>query len=438
MHTEDDDKFRYYKRVSFFPATCNDCGVKIGFFEIKHKVLINHRLTYLCTKCKDLRINGKKYKSEEQIIAEKAKRQIEEKENQEAFELIIKDELVTNYVKLYDKFCLSFSIFNEEEFTEIDSKTTVFIDFNRMIQEYKKLIDCLKSEYINGFSALDEINFTSIRGIDDYNEYVRRPRGYDFIKYDFLNFYDSGDIDSLFKITKLILMKYGNIRTEAFYSAIVKLATDKFKKEIKKKIKEYENKEDFYTNFLDYNTPEVFSDTNRHWYKKFLELNVEVLYEEGLIENNDLKLFLKELKDRKTEMELESFERHLVNEDKVRIGINDIDLMTGIEFEHFIGRLLENMGYSAEVTKASGDQGADLIIKKNNLKTVVQAKCYSGSVSNKAIQEVVASIKYYKADGGMVVTNSTFTKGAKELADSNDVRLIDRNRLVELLDRYEV
>ena len=41
--------------------------------------------------------------------------------------------------------------------------------------------------------------------------------------------------------------------------------------------------------------------------------------------------------------------------------LNDIDLMTGIEFENFLCDLFEKMGYHSLSTKASGDQGIDVI-----------------------------------------------------------------------------
>jgi HJR/Mrr/RecB family endonuclease len=66
-------------------------------------------------------------------------------------------------------------------------------------------------------------------------------------------------------------------------------------------------------------------------------------------------------------------------------------------------------------------------------KTVVQAKKYSGSVTNKAIQEIVASKKHYGAEKAMVVTTGMFTKSAIELAKSNKVELWDKNRLNEII-----
>ena len=94
------------------------------------------------------------------------------------------------------------------------------------------------------------------------------------------------------------------------------------------------------------------------------------------------------------------------------------------------------MGYQVKHTKLSGDQGADLVVEKFGEKTAVQAKNYNNPVSNRAIQETVAAISHYACDNGMVVTNSFFTKGAIELAESNNVRLINRDELSRFIEEY--
>jgi len=58
-----------------------------------------------------------------------------------------------------------------------------------------------------------------------------------------------------------------------------------------------------------------------------------------------------------------------------------------------------------------------------------RTKCYSGSVSNSAIQQVVAGLKFYDCAVGMVITNSYFTKRAMELAKANNINLWDRDKL---------
>ena len=75
--------------------------------------------------------------------------------------------------------------------------------------------------------------------------------------------------------------------------------------------------------------------------------------------------------------------------------------------------------------------GADVIAYKDGIKFVIQVKFYNNPVGNKAVQEVVASIGMYKANKGMVVTNSTFTSSAIELAEANDIQLIDGEKIEE-------
>lgn len=120
------------------------------------------------------------------------------------------------------------------------------------------------------------------------------------------------------------------------------------------------------------------------------------------------------------------------------LSINKIDSLSGFEFENFLHHLFQKMGFKVNSTKLSGDQGADLIIVNHNDKIVVQAKRYSNNVGNKAVQEVVASIAHYGANKGMVVTNSQFTKSAIELAKSNEIQLIDRNKLKVLIEKYPI
>ncbi|MBQ8451921.1 MAG: restriction endonuclease [Clostridia bacterium] len=118
-----------------------------------------------------------------------------------------------------------------------------------------------------------------------------------------------------------------------------------------------------------------------------------------------------------------------------KITIDDIDRMNGIEFENFIADLFEKMGYSTKVTKASNDQGVDIIATRGERIVAIQAKCYSQPVGNHAIMEVCGGAKYYNATECMVITNQVFTKSAIELADANSVELWDRRVLIEKLMR---
>ena len=115
----------------------------------------------------------------------------------------------------------------------------------------------------------------------------------------------------------------------------------------------------------------------------------------------------------------------------INSNMQNVDLMKGIEFEEFLLVHLNNNGYKCKLTKATNDYGADLLIEKNNIKTVVQAKRYFKKVGIKAIQEVSGAKGYFKADKTLVITNNYYTKNAIALAKANNVELWNRPRLMQ-------
>lgn len=141
-------------------------------------------------------------------------------------------------------------------------------------------------------------------------------------------------------------------------------------------------------------------------------------------------VILAEKKNKRSKFKL----RYLNNStEEKQITMTDVDLMSGVEFEIFIADLFKKMGYKATITKASGDQGVDIIAERDGVKIAIQAKRYAGAVSNSAVQEAVAGKKYYSCDKTLVVTNSIFTSSAIDLAKANDVLLWDRAVLNEKL-----
>ncbi|MCR4956887.1 MAG: restriction endonuclease [Lachnospiraceae bacterium] len=100
--------------------------------------------------------------------------------------------------------------------------------------------------------------------------------------------------------------------------------------------------------------------------------------------------------------------------------------MDGFEFEQHCANVLAHKGYKkVEVTKGSGDQGIDIIAYKGGEKYGIQCKYYLNPVGNKAVQEAYTGISVHQCDVAMVMTNNTFTKGAREAAESTGVILWD-------------
>ena len=110
------------------------------------------------------------------------------------------------------------------------------------------------------------------------------------------------------------------------------------------------------------------------------------------------------------------------------------NITTGTQFELYLVNLFNDLGYKSKHNGKAGDQGADLILKKGDYVYAVQAKYYTGKLDNTSVQEIIGALKFYNANQGVVVTNSEFTQGAKELAKANNVILIDGKGLKKLTD----
>ncbi len=107
-------------------------------------------------------------------------------------------------------------------------------------------------------------------------------------------------------------------------------------------------------------------------------------------------------------------------------SLKKIDKMTGEEFENYLGLLYSRKGYKVKYTPGSIDFGADLLLKKRGVKTVVQAKRYKNAVGEASVQQALSGKGYYDADQCVVITNSYFTPAAEALAERTGVTLIDR------------
>lgn len=113
-----------------------------------------------------------------------------------------------------------------------------------------------------------------------------------------------------------------------------------------------------------------------------------------------------------------------------------VDQLEGLEFEEYARNLLIKLNYTnVQKTKASGDFGIDLLAEKDNITYAIQCKLYSSKLGNDCVQEAYAGKQYYDKDLAVVLTNSTFTTGAIELAKKTGVVLWDRDVLDKMLKK---
>ena len=134
------------------------------------------------------------------------------------------------------------------------------------------------------------------------------------------------------------------------------------------------------------------------------------------------------------------------------VAVDLLDTVMGCSpkfFEHLVVELLVKMGYGGSLKEAgrviggSGDGGIDGIINEDRLGLdviYIQAKRWDRDVNDAEIRNFVGSLAGQKANRGVFITTSAFTKKAEDYVKSvqQKVVLIDGKKLSELMIEHGV
>jgi len=97
---------------------------------------------------------------------------------------------------------------------------------------------------------------------------------------------------------------------------------------------------------------------------------------------------------------------------------------TPLGLERYCAEALRDLGWRAELTAASGDQGVDVLARKGRVSLVVQCKFYGKPVGNEAVQQALAGRMFTGATHAAVVSNQSYTRSAQDLAQRTGVLLL--------------
>jgi hypothetical protein len=104
-----------------------------------------------------------------------------------------------------------------------------------------------------------------------------------------------------------------------------------------------------------------------------------------------------------------------------------------VPFEIFLKDAFIALGYRVDLTKIPGDQRIDLIIEKDSVRTAIQAKENVETVGKNAVQQAYAGMKFHACDRCAIVTNSSFSLTAIELAKTVGCVLINGSQISDLV-----
>ena len=114
--------------------------------------------------------------------------------------------------------------------------------------------------------------------------------------------------------------------------------------------------------------------------------------------------------------------------------LSNLDNTFGREFEEFMIKLFEKLGYSTTVTNRSKEYGCDMMLQQSDYRIAVQTTRSQSELTFTSVQRVLDSSRKYNSQMSVVITNNKFLSSAKNLAKIKNVVLIDRKKLLKLID----
>lgn len=114
------------------------------------------------------------------------------------------------------------------------------------------------------------------------------------------------------------------------------------------------------------------------------------------------------------------------------------------QFEIFVTSLLKKLGYAAETTRLTSDGGIDVWANDERPLTggriIVQCKRYAAgtTVGEPVVRELFGLVHAHGVNKGVLVTTSSFTKGAKEFAKGKPIELVGGTELLSICRKADL
>jgi len=123
------------------------------------------------------------------------------------------------------------------------------------------------------------------------------------------------------------------------------------------------------------------------------------------------------------------------------IGLNNnFKNLSPFEFEEFVAKLFNKMGYHTKLGSRVRDFGIDILVKKGNENVVIQCKknTLGNLVGNKIIQQTLGAMWKAKANRAIIITTSDYTTMAREQAKGAPIELWNKEDLHKMIRKYFV
>ena len=115
-------------------------------------------------------------------------------------------------------------------------------------------------------------------------------------------------------------------------------------------------------------------------------------------------------------------------------NLEEIQKISPKQFEKLVAKLFKKMGYDVSLTKASGDEGIDIILSRNGKTSIVQGKRYSGTVGQPVARDLYGSMIHNRAEEAYLITTGIFSLPAQTWASVKPIHLVNGKMLIEWIE----
>jgi restriction system protein len=142
----------------------------------------------------------------------------------------------------------------------------------------------------------------------------------------------------------------------------------------------------------------------------------------------------------KYERELDRYEREQKKQEFIRLrdenrkNMHYWSTLNPYIFEREIANLFLKHGFSARVTKGSGDGGIDIVLFKNQKNGIVQCKRHKTKVSPGVIREIYGAMIAGKYEFAYVVCPAGFSEESVKFSRNKKIHLIGLKRIMEMVN----
>lgn len=106
--------------------------------------------------------------------------------------------------------------------------------------------------------------------------------------------------------------------------------------------------------------------------------------------------------------------------------------LSGVEFEFELGELYRRLGYEVSHTRATGDEGIDLVLRKPGELVVVQCKQHGKPAGQHFVRDLYGAMMHHGAQRAVLACTGGFTEQVRRFARGKPIELLDLDGILKL------